>query len=489
MGFFSQLEERAKQIDSLLCIGLDPHLADLQAPDSKSALDFCLRLVETTSEVALAYKPNIAFFEIFGSSGIAALETVIANIPEEIPVILDAKRGDIASSAQSYARAIFKTLGANAVTANPYLGYDAIEPFLKDEQRGVFLLCKTSNPGAGDIQDLNISFVRNEDDTSSPVKIYELIATKALEWNKNDNLGLVVGATQLDALTRVRELAPDLWFLAPGVGAQGADLAAALSAGLRSDGLGMIIPVSRGISRESDPGLAARDLNSKINLARWKLKQPTATNTHPIDWKDQDLKKLAIELLESGCVKFGEFKLKSGLHSPLYIDLRRLVGYPGVLSRVAESYLLALEDINFDRLAALPYAGLPIATAISLQGNYPLIYPRKEIKAYGTQAEIEGVYSTGERVVLIDDLATTGGSKFEAIEKLQAAGLIVKDVLVLIDRQSGAAEDLSKSGYRMHAVFTLTQLLDYWSAAEMISKDQVSAVLNFISIPGSRNSQ
>jgi uridine monophosphate synthetase len=130
---------------------------------------------------------------------------------------------------------------------------------------------------------------------------------------------------------------------------------------------------------------------------------------------------------------------------------------------------------------------LPIATAISLQGDYPLVYPRKETKSHGTQAEIEGIYSVSERVVLIDDLATTGGSKFEAIKKLQAASLIVKDVVVLIDRQSGAAEDLEKSGYRMHAIFTLTQLLDYWSTAKLISKDQIDSVQDFISTTGSNN--
>jgi uridine monophosphate synthetase len=487
MGFFSQLEERAKEIDSLLCIGLDPHLEDLPAPDSQSALDFCLRLVEATSDFTLAYKPNIAFFEIFGSSGIAALETVIANIPDEIPIILDAKRGDIASSAQAYAKAIFETLGANAVTVNPYLGFDAIEPFLKDEQRGVFLLCKTSNPGAADVQDLNVSTAPDGDNSVSSIKIFELIATKALEWNKNDNLGLVVGATQTEALAGVRTLAPDLWILAPGVGAQGANLETALMAGLRSDGLGMVVPISRGISREADPGLVAREINKNINLARRNLKRPATSDTHSNNRMDQDLKILAIDLLKSGCVEFGEFKLKSGLHSPIYIDLRRLVGYPELLKRVAESYIRIMEGINFDRLAALPYAGLPIATAISLQGDYPLVYPRKETKSHGTQAEIEGIYSVSERVVLIDDLATTGGSKFEAIKKLQAASLIVKDVVVLIDRQSGAAEDLEKSGYRMHAIFTLTQLLDYWSTAKLISKDQIDSVQDFISTTGSNN--
>jgi uridine monophosphate synthetase len=485
MGFFSQLEKRSKEIDSLLCIGLDPHLEDLPVPAPRAAQDFCFRLVEATSEFALAYKPNIAFFEIFGYAGIAALEAVIANIPGEIPVILDAKRGDIASSAQAYAQAVFETLGASAVTVNPLLGFEAIKPFMKDAQRGVFILCKTSNPGAADIQNLRVVSPPGGNNRQLITTIYELIASKTLEWNRNDNLGLIVGATQLEALTRVRKLAPDLWILAPGVGAQGANLPAALMAGLRPDGLGLIIPVSRGISRHANPHQAARDLNRKINLARKPLKHPAKSGSHSNNKVDQALINLAIELLRSGCVKFGEFKLKSGLLSPVYIDLRRIVGFPDLLKDVAESYLPILDSLNFDRLAALPYAGLPIATAISLQGSYPLVYPRKETKAYGTRSDIEGIYSAGERVVLIDDLATTGESKFEAIEKLKTAGLKIADVLVLIDRQSGASEDLAKAGYRMHSVFTLTQLLDHWRTAELISNDQVDAVQNFIAATGS----
>ena len=147
-------------------------------------------------------------------------------------------------------------------------------------------------------------------------------------------------------------------------------------------------------------------------------------------------KSLADELLSAGCIKFGEFTLKSGLKSPIYIDLRRIITHPKLLEQIGAAYLPLLKDLKFDRIAGLPYAAIPIATAISLAGNYPMIYPRKEVKTYGTKAEIEGKYHAGETVVVIDDLATTGGSKFEAIEKLTGAGLVVKDVVVLVDRQS-----------------------------------------------------
>jgi uridine monophosphate synthetase len=186
-------------------------------------------------------------------------------------------------------------------------------------------------------------------------------------------------------------------------------------------------------------------------------------------------------LLEAGCIKFGEFTLKSGLRSPIYIDLRQIITYPKLLEQIGAAYLPLLKDLKFDRIAGLPYAAIPIATVISLQGNYPMIYPRKEVKTYGTKAEIEGEYHAGETVAIIDDLATTGGSKFEAIEKLTGAGLIVKDVVVLIDRQSGAKESLKQAGFAMHAVLTITQLLDYWEKTEKVQKDKIEATRKFLS--------
>src|SRR5512147_328139 len=195
---------------------------------------------------------------------------------------------------------------------------------------------------------------------------------------------------------------------------------------------------------------------------------------------DSQLASLADELLSAGCIKFGSFTLKSGLQSPIYIDLRLLVSRPKLLAEVAQAYLPIVSSLQFSRLAGLPYAAIPIATAISLAGNYPMIYPRKEAKAYGTKAEIEGEYHAGEKVVVIDDLATTGGSKFEAIEKLTGAGLVVKDVVVLVDRQSGAKESLAQAGYSMHAVLTIGQLLEYWEENGKAEKDKIEETRKFL---------
>lgn len=193
-----------------------------------------------------------------------------------------------------------------------------------------------------------------------------------------------------------------------------------------------------------------------------------------------ELSSLADGLLAAGCIKFGEFTLKSGLKSPVYIDLRLIISRPKLLSEIAQAYLPIISRLSFSRIAGLPYAAIPIATAISLAGDYPMIYPRKEVKSYGTKAEIEGEYHPGETVLVIDDLATTGGSKFEAIERLTAAGLVVKDIVVLVDRQSGAKESLEQAGFSMHAVLTITDLLAHWEESGRVEKDRIEATRRFL---------
>ena len=487
--FFSLLERRVDDCSSLLCVGLDPHGSELPEQSAAAARDFCLRIIKATAPYAAAFKPNAAFFEAFGAEGWTALKQVIDAIREEsgkagshIPVILDAKRGDIASTAEAYARSAFENLGADCITLSPYLGLDSIEPFVRNAEKGAFLLCKTSNPGSGDLQDVMVDSGRLAPHTGGAavgsMPLYEYVAHLTQAWNTKNNIGLVVGATYPQILARVRALAPNLWFLVPGVGTQGGDLEAALEAGLRADGKGVLVNVSRGISRSADPAKAAAELRDRILEIREKRLESTAAPGHLLS--NHLVSDIADSLLAAGCIKFGDYTLKSGLRSPIYIDLRQIISYPKLLERVGAAYLPILKSLQFDRIAGLPYAAIPIATAVSVQGGYPMIYPRKEVKAYGTKAEIEGEYREGETVVVIDDLATTGGSKFEAIEKLTGAGLQVKDVVVLVDRQSGAKEALSEAGYAMHSVLTITEMLDYWEKNGKVESDKIRQTREFL---------
>ena len=468
MNFFERLEQRARAIDSLLCVGLDP-----RGKDATALRDECLRLIDATAEVACAFKPNSAFFEAFGAEGSAALRAVIAHVPAGIPVILDAKRGDIADTAEAYAKAAFDGLGAHAITVSPYLGGDTVAPFLARSDRGAFVLCKTSNPGAGEFQELDVD----------GYALYEIVAQRAQQWNTQNNVGLVVGATYPEALARVRVAAPDLWLLVPGIGAQGGDLRAALEAGLRPDGLGMLFNASRSIARAANPREAAKKLRDEINVVRraYSVKATLHPTQHTGRNTQHSLRQLAQDLIASQCVRFGQFKLKSGVMSPIYLDMRRLVTYPKILQRVAQAYAAKLDELKFDRLAGIPYAALPIATAIALEMDRPMIYPRREAKDYGTQALLEGEYVAGETIVVIDDLATTGGSKIEAIQKLEENGLKVHDIVVLIDRGQGAGSMLAEAGYQLHAVATLMDLLAEWLRAGSISQPQFDEVTAFLS--------
>ena len=478
-SFTEKLTGAIERNNSLLCLGLDPdpHKFPGFFPATVEAgalLAWGRTLIEQTADLVCCYKPNFAFYEQYGPAGLEALRQTIAAVPGDIPVLLDAKRGDIDSTAEAYARAAFHTLGAHALTVSPYLGQDALQPFIRQPERGIFLLCKTSNPGAADLQDLPQADGR---------PLYAHVAQLAQASNTRNNVGLVVGATHPQALARVRAAAPDLWFLVPGVGAQGGQLETALQAGLRTDGRGLLITVSRSLARASNPAKAAAELRDEIEQARYARTAPPAAARPSPETARVDA--LAADLLAAGCVRFGEFTLKSGLVSPIYLDLRQLISHPAILRRTAQAYaaLARSAGLAFDRLAGIPYAGLPIATALALELDRPLLYPRREAKDYGTRAAIEGAFAAGETALVVDDLATNGGAKIEAIQKLEAAGLAVRDVMVLIDREQGAGPALAEAGYRLHAVCTLRQLLEAWRRSAAITPTQFETVSQFLDNP------
>jgi len=255
MNFVEKLLAASRTNQSLLCIGLDP---DPELMPKIDILQFNRDIIDATSDLVCAYKPNLAFYEAFGIEGLRAMEETVTYVPKGIPVIGDAKRGDIASSSKCYARALFETFSFDAVTVNPYLGYDSIAPFIEYADKGVFILCKTSNPGASDFQE---SLCLEPGASNSTRPLFELVALKAVEWNTRGNIGLVVGATYPKQLRRIRELCPELPLLIPGIGVQGGDLAATVRYGVDASGEKAIINCSRQIlyaSRERDFALAAR---------------------------------------------------------------------------------------------------------------------------------------------------------------------------------------------------------------------------------------
>ncbi len=269
--FLERLRTAARTNESWLCIGLDPDPAlapsEILTDDAAEWVPrFLGGIVDATRDLVCCYKPNIAFFEALGLPGQQALRLVVKALPGDIPVLIDAKRGDTPQTMLAYARALFDELGADAVTANPYLGRDSLEPFFDYPDKGVFVVCKTSNPGSGEIQDLVV-------EGSEP--LFVRVARRAMAWDKHGTLGLVVGATYPADVATVRGVAPVAPILLPGIGAQAGDLERSVQAGLDADGGGTLVNASRTVlyaSSGSNWQAAARseaeNLRSAINAAR-----------------------------------------------------------------------------------------------------------------------------------------------------------------------------------------------------------------------------
>ena len=274
MTFTQMLVAAWQKNDSLLCVGLDPdparfpsHLKRGGEHDDNAILEFCTAIVDATADLVCAFKPQIAYFAACRAED--QLEALIAHIHEKhpgIPVILDAKRGDIGSTAEQYASEAFERFQADAVTVNPYMGHDSLAPWLAYREKGVILLCRTSNPGGSDLQFLDVG----------GEKLYERVARLAAqEWNSSGQIGLVVGATFPGEIARVREIVGDMPLLVPGIGAQGGDIEATVRAGRTVDGAGLMINSSRAIlyaGKDEDFAAAARqaaiETRAAINLYR-----------------------------------------------------------------------------------------------------------------------------------------------------------------------------------------------------------------------------
>lgn len=229
MNFIEKLQNATQKNNSRVCVGLD--IDPLKLPEhlkkeKDPVLIFAREIIDATKDLVNSYKPNMAFYEALGINGLEILKKIMAYIPKDIPVVLDAKRGDIGNTAAMYAKSIFEDFNADATTLHPYMGFDSVQPFLAYKDKMSFILCLTSNPGSADFQKQKIG----------EEFVYQAVARKCLEWNVSGNIGLVVGATNADELKVVRELCPSLPFLIPGVGAQGGSLEAAVNYGLMLQG-------------------------------------------------------------------------------------------------------------------------------------------------------------------------------------------------------------------------------------------------------------
>ena len=250
--FIEKLHAAQQHNRSYLCIGLDIVVANNPAPITyydEPMLPFARAIIEATSDLVCAYKPNLGFYLAEGAAGVVALERIVRLIPPEIPIILVGKFGDIGNTAEAYARGAFEQFRADAVTLSPYMGSDSVKPFLKRADKGAFVLARTSNPNAGELQALQITDAGNPQAATHNPKLFEEVALKANAWHAAGPgaCGLVVGATAPDEMQRIRELSPHLPFLIPGVGAQGGDLQSAIQFGKTRAGLGPVINASRSI--------------------------------------------------------------------------------------------------------------------------------------------------------------------------------------------------------------------------------------------------
>jgi len=464
MSFFSRISTRTREHRTHLSVGLDPRVSS-----AAELVPHCMRIVDRTYPYAAAFKPNAAFFEAHGSEGVRALEELVAKLPEEVPCLLDAKRGDIGATNEAYGRSAV-ALGASALTVSPYLGIGALAPFFDTTNLDLFVLGRTSNPEAESLQDARLW---------TGEAVFERVARDVACSAYTSRMGLVAGATEPEAIARIRAAAKDSWLLLPGVGTQGGDLGRAVAAARRADGSGFLVNVSRAVAEANDPAAYAKELAVRIEELRGAPSEAAET-AETAELRRARSVRLAEVLFSSEAIRFGSFTLKSGIESPVYVDLRRLVTFPRALAVVADVLAELLRPVPFDRIAALPYAGLPIGTAVALRMDRPLVYPRGQAKTYGAKASIEGLFHSGERVVVLDDIATRGDAKLEALGPLADAGLLVSDVVVLVDREQGARKVLGERGINLHAAVTLRELVVALAELGKIGAPERDRVMAFL---------
>ncbi len=474
MSFFVKLAEAIALNDSLLIVALDPNL-EMMPPARKvwykseqvveSVWQWLAEIIALTENLVCAYKPNLGFYQAFGIEGLELLERVLNRIPKNIPVILDAKHGDLNTSTV-LAHTFFEQWEVDAVTLTPYSGQDHIAPFLVYPERGVFILCHTSNPGAVNLQEY----------PTAEHPYYLQVVREAQTWGSLEQLFLEVGTTQDEVIREIRKIAPDRLILLRSIWAKSNSLTELLKAGLTSDGKGLLIPIPQDWLSKNDLVRQIEALREQINNVRDAVRvnavEKESWSPNVCFLKPNPHQELILQLYDIGCFLFGNYVQASGATFSYYIDLRPIISNPQVFQQVLNAYSVILKTLTFDRIAGIPYGSLPTATGLSLLLNRPMIYPRKEVKAHGTRRTIEGQFIPGEKVVVVDDILITGRSAMEGAEKLKAAGLTVNDIVVFIDHEEDVKTRLNQQGYNPYSVLTVSEITETLYAAGKINQHQ-----------------
>jgi uridine monophosphate synthetase len=329
----------------------------------------------------------------------------------------------------------------------------------------VFVLCRTSNPAAAAIQG-------NPADEASPA--LQVVRT-VQRWGTPEQVALEVGTADPGVLARFRAAAPERLILLRSLWSGRDNLDALLDAGRDAQGGGLLVPVPQEVFQSHDPGQAVAELRAR--LSRPMAEKPAAC---PIWRPDLCLlrhdphEELILQLFDTGCILFGEYVQASGAVFPYYVDLRRVISNPQLFQAMIDAYTALIKDLSFDRIAGIPYGALPTATGLALRLNRAMIYPRKEVKAHGTRQVVEGAFRPGEKVVVVDDILISGKSALEGVRKLQSVGLMVEDIVVLIDHGgSPVAAKLAAEGLRTHAVLPFERIVETLHAAGRIDDHQL----------------
>ncbi|MBW4648592.1 MAG: bifunctional orotidine-5'-phosphate decarboxylase/orotate phosphoribosyltransferase [Kastovskya adunca ATA6-11-RM4] len=479
MSFFDKLNAAIARNQSLLYVGLDPNPELMperycSGEDTTRLIDglweWLQFIITETADQVCAYKPTLGFYEALGVPGLELLHKTLAAIPTDIPVILDAKHGDINTSTV-FAKTVFQQWDVDAITLNPYAGQDHVAPFLVYPGKAVFILSCTSSPAAVALQQY----------PNPETPFYLQVVNEAKNWGTPEQVGLEVGISNPEVLARIRAVAPERGILARSIWTEGgSDLTQLLAAGLDKNGEGLLIPISPEFLGSDRLSEKVRSLREQVNQIRQEIVRESVTcNLWMSDvclltqHRHQDL---ILQLYDIGCILFGSFVQASGATFPYYIDLRKIISNPQVFNLILLAYADILKDLQFDRIAGIPYGSLPTATGLALRLNYPMIFPRKEVKAHGTRRLIEGNFELGETVVVVDDILISGKSAIEGAEKIKSAGLKVEDIVVFMDHEQGVKDRLRASGYRPHSVLTISEVTEILYQAGRIDEEQFTSM-------------